>query len=328
MNDREPGRLRSLDVCSGAGGLALGLERAGFDPVLLVDDRDVACETLRSNRPGWSVHEGDLLAFDPSEHTRTYDVDLLSAGLPRVKATATVNRKDSEAEVRLLQATIWLLHGVQPRALLIENVPHLVRRADYEPLRDYIAEELAHLGYRHRWFVVNAADFGVPQIRLQGILVAFKGDALDAFVEPSPTVKEHRTVGEALGRSMATRGWADAERWARQADEPARTIVGGSWDRGGGDLGPRGTKTAWERMGVYGGSIADAVPDRSFVWDPGLGREGLVRLTTEQTAILQGFPEDWAFAGRKTARYRQIGHASPPPVGQALGAAIAAALRA
>ncbi|MHC6628132.1 DNA cytosine methyltransferase [Streptomyces globosus] len=327
MNGKVPERLRSLDVCSGAGGLALGLEQSGFDPVMLLDNRDVACETLRLNRPQWHVLQTDLMAFDPSDHPRTYDVDLLSAGLPRVRATASVQRKDNENEVRLLQATTWLLHGVRPRAVLIENVPHLARRPDYQPLRDHIAEELDHLGYRHRWLVLDAADFGVPQVRMQGIMVAFRGDVMDAFTVPEPTVAEPRTVGEALAVSMASRGWPDAARWARQANEPARTLVGGSWNRGGADLGPRGTKQAWARMGVDGGTVADRVPDASFVWDPNLGRKGMVALTTDQAAALQGFPHSWAFAGRKTARYRQIGHASPPPVAHALGLAIAAALR-
>ncbi|WP_405830303.1 DNA cytosine methyltransferase [Streptomyces sp. NBC_00105] len=320
-------RLRSLDICSGAGGLALGLEQSGFDPVLLLDNRDVACRTLRSNRPSWNVLETNLLEFDPSEHTETYDVDLLSAGLPRVKATATVARRDSEAELELLRATMLLLHGVQPRALLVENVPDLVTKPDYEAIRSYVADELAHLGYRHTWFVVNAADFGVAQTRRQGILVAFKGDVLDAFVEPTPTTKSHTTVGEALLESMAAGGWPGAHKWAEQADQPAPTLVGGSWERGGADLGPTGSKRAWARMGVDGGTVADAVPDAEFQWKPELGRAGMMPLTVAQAAVLQGFPPSWRIEGRKTAMYRQVGHASPPPVGRALGTAIAAALR-
>ncbi|MFD3545899.1 DNA cytosine methyltransferase [Streptomyces sp. NPDC058655] len=321
-------RLRSLDVCSGAGGLALGLEGAGFDPVALLDHRDVACRTLRANRPGWNVLQTDLLDFDPSEHTQTYDVDLLSAGLPRVKATATVNRRDSEAELEVLRATMLLLHGVQPRALLVENVPDLVTKPVYEAIRSYVAEELAHLGYRHRWFVVNAADHGVPQIRRQGVLVAFKGDGIDSFVLPEPTVARHMTVGEALLNSMSARGWPDAQKWAAQADVPAPTLVGGSWERGGADLGPTGSKRAWARMGVDGATVADTVPDADFRWNPGLGRPGMMPLTVAQAALLQGFPADWLIEGRKTAMYRQIGHASPPPVGRVLGTAIAAVLRA
>ncbi|MEU9144342.1 DNA cytosine methyltransferase [Streptomyces sp. NPDC048349] len=327
MNTGTTGRFRSLDICSGAGGLALGLEESGFDPVLLLDNRDVACRTLRANRPSWNVLEASLLDFDPSEHTGSYDVDLLSAGLPRVKATATVARRDSEAELELLRATMLLLHGVQPRALLVENVPDLVTKPAYEAIRAYVAEELSHLGYRHTWFVLNAADFGVPQTRRQGILVAFKGNGLDAFVEPTPTTDRHRTVGEALLESMSADGWTEARRWAAQADQPAPTLVGGSWERGGADLGPTGSKRAWARIGVDGATVADAVPDAHFQWDPALGRAGMMPLTVAQAALLQGFPPSWRIEGRKTAMYRQVGHASPPPVGRVLGTAIAAALR-
>ncbi|WP_329385056.1 DNA cytosine methyltransferase [Streptomyces sp. NBC_01351] len=328
MNTDTTGRLRSLDICSGAGGLALGLEEAGFDPVLLLDNREVACRTLRANRSSWNVLETNLLDFDPVEHTETYDVDLLSAGLPRVKAAATAARRDSEPELELLRATMLLLHGVQPRAVLVENVPDLATKPAYEAIRSYVTEELSHLGYRHTWFVLNAADFGVPQTRRQGILVAFKGDLLDAFVQPAPTTDPHRTVGEALLESMSAGGWAEARRWAAQADQPAPTLVGGSWERGGADLGPTGSKRAWARMGIDGATVADAVPDAGFHWDPELGRAGMMPLTVAQAALLQGFPPSWRIEGRKTAMYRQVGHASPPPVGRVLGAAVAAALRA
>ncbi|WP_413102511.1 DNA cytosine methyltransferase [Streptomyces sp. Inha503] len=320
--------LRFVDVCAGAGGLALGLEQAGFEPVLLLDKKRVACETLRMNRPAWQVLEADLLDFAPSRHREIYDVDLLSAGLPRVKSSATVARTDTEAELRLLEATVYLAHAVQPRALLIENVPGLVNAPDFEPIRDFIRKELDHLGYRFRWFVLNAADFGVPQERKQGVLVALKDEYFDAFRPPEPTVREHLSVGQALRRSMAVRGWPDADRWAAQALCVAPTLVGGSDRRGGPDLGPTGSKKAWARIGVDGGTVADDVPGPDFVWAPGTGRDGMVRITTEQAALLQGFPPDWRFAGKKTARYRQTGHASPPPVGEALGLAITAALGA
>ncbi|MCP9209335.1 DNA cytosine methyltransferase [Streptomyces sp. NEAU-Y11] len=320
--------LGFVDLCTGAGGLALGLEQAGFAPVLLLDEKSVACDTLRMNRPAWQVLQADLLDFSPSRHQEIYDVDLLSAGLPRVKSSATVARTETEAELRLLEATIYLAHAVQPRALLIENVPGLAESPDYEPIRDFIRKELDHLGYRFRWFVLNAADFGVPQERKQGVLVAFKKRHFDAFRPPEPTVREHLSVGRALRRSMAMGGWRDADRWAAQAISVAPTLVGGSDRRGGADLGPTGTKKAWARMGVDGGTVADKVPGPEFAWAPEAGRYGMVRITTEQAALLQGFPSDWGFAGKKTARYRQIGHASPPPVGKALGLAIRAALEA
>ncbi|MFF4951826.1 DNA cytosine methyltransferase [Streptomyces chattanoogensis] len=318
--------LRFVDVCAGAGGLALGLEQAGFEPVLLLDKKPVACATLRRNRPAWQVMETDLLDFAPSRHREIYDIDLLSAGLPRVKSSATVARTETEAELRLLEATVYLAHAVQPRALVIENVPGLVDAPDYEPIRDLIRKELHHLGYRFRWFLLNAADFGVPQDRRQGLLVALKKQYFEAFRPPEPLVHERLSVGRALRPSMAMGGWRDADRWAAQALGVAPTLVGGSDRRGGADLGPTGTKKAWARMGVDGGTVADEVPGPDFVWAPETGRYGMVRITTDQAALLQGFPPDWEFTGKKTARYRQIGHASPPPVARALGLAIRDAL--
>lgn len=315
--------LRFVDVCAGAGGLALGLEQAGFEPVLLLDNKPVACETLRMNRPKWDVLEMDLLDFVPDEHPQTYDVDLLSAGLPRVKSSATAARTETNEEERLLEAAVLLAHSIQPRAVLIENVPGLVDAAAFEPLREFVRRELEHLGYRLHWFVLNAADFGVPQDRKQGVLVALKERHFGSFRPPVRTAPEHLSVGEALRQSMAARGWSGADAWADQATSVAPTLVGGSDNRGGADLGPTGTKKAWARMGVNGGTVADEAsgPELDQI-------SGMITITTSQAALLQGFPSDWQFAGKKTARYRQIGHASPPPVGAALGGAVALALQA
>ncbi|WP_009474369.1 DNA cytosine methyltransferase [Rhodococcus sp. JVH1] len=330
MERDQPGkRFTSLEICAGGGGLALGLEQAGFDPVLLLDNRPVACATLRENRPGWDVRETDLLDFDPVDDQQVYDVDLLSAGLPRLKAAAAVARtRDSNTEVDLVKATIMLMHGVQPRALLVDNVPDLVTSDSYMHLRSFIEDELTHLGYACRWLVLNAADYGVPQDRKHGFLVAFKGGLVRTFDEPPAVQASHLTVGCTLHDSMASRGWHGAREWARQADRLAPTLVGGSWERGGADLGPTGSKKAWARIGVDGGTIDDEVPPVDFQWIPSGGRSGMIRLTVDQAALLQGFPTSWHFAGRKTARYRQVANAVPPPLARALGTAIAGTLGA
>ncbi|MEU5849637.1 DNA cytosine methyltransferase [Saccharopolyspora shandongensis] len=319
--------LSSLELCAGAGGLALGLEQAGFDPVLLLDSRPVACETLRLNRPAWDVRAMDLHRFNPADHPQAHKVDLLAAGLPRVKSAATNSRaRGSALELGLLTYTISLVRGVQPRALLVENVPDLVTKDTFASTRKRVGETLEDLGYRYRWFVLNAVDHGVPQDRKQGVLVALVADLMDAFDEPLSGREVSGTVGSVLKESMSARGWMQVDEWADQANQVAPTLVGGSWDRGGADLGPTGTKRAWATMGVDGGTVADQVPGPEFHWDPTRGRSGMVRLTVEQAARLQGFPPDWHFAGRKTARYRQVGHASPPPVGRALGRAVRDAL--
>lgn len=320
-------RLGLVDVCSGAGGLASGLESAGFAPVLLLDNKHQACETLLANRPHWKVVCEDLVEFLPEDHPETMDVDLLSAGLPRVKSSAAVVRSGSDQELRLLTATIYLVHSMQPRALLLENLPALAESPTYAEIRDFVEAELAHLGYGFHWFVLNAADFGVPQDRRQGILVALKEPLFDAFVPPDPTVDEHVPVGRVLLPSMRARGWREAAAWAAQAKAVAPTLVGGSDNRGGADLGPSGTKRAWARMGVNAGALADEVPGPDYQWPRSDDPAEMLKITVDQAALLQSFPPEWHITGRKTARYRQIGHATPPPVGRALGAAIATALR-
>jgi len=318
-------RYSSMVVCAGAGGLALGLEKAGFDPVLLLDNRKEACETLRTNRPDWNVLHMDLQDFDPMDQG-TPEVDLLAAGLPRLRGSAAAARDlDPDKDFELVKAAVWLTHAVRPRAVLLDNVPDFVTSAVYAELRSFVQAELEHLGYRLGWYVVNAVDYGVAQHRKHGILVALQRSAFDQFAIP-PSIVPRRTVGEVLRESMRMSGWSRADEWAALANRPAPTLVGGSWDRGGADLGPTGTKRSWEEMGVDGGTISDAVPGVDFAWNPSGDRSERVRLTVAQAAILQGFPEEWYVAGRKTAMYRQIANAMPPPLAQALGTALVDAI--
>ena len=113
---------------------------------------------------------------------------------------------------------------------------------------------------------------------------------------------------------MAANNWHDAKRWAEGAQAIAPTIVGGSKKHGGPDLGPSRARKAWAQLGVNGGTIAETAPESDFV--------GVPKLTVRMVARIQGFPDDWHFTGRKTAAYRQVGNAFPPPVAQAVGTSI------
>ncbi|MQY04597.1 DNA cytosine methyltransferase [Actinomadura macrotermitis] len=316
-------KFSSLEICAGAGGQAIGLAQAGFEPVMLIDNDPHACSTLRANRTDWDVRQLDLLEFVGADHPQVLDVDLLAGGLPRPPYSAADSRNP-------LHAAVWLATEVRPRAIMLENVPALAKSGTFAETRSFAEAELADCGYVCRWNVLDAQDFGVPQRREHGVLVAMRPDDMARFAWPEPTAENAPTVGEVLWSSMASRGWAGAAEWRHMADEVAPTIIGGSKLRGGADLGPTRTKSIWARMGVNGGSIGDDVPGPEFVLrrndeDP-TDRKGLPKLTVSQVALLQGFPEKWTLCGGKTARYRQVGHAMPPPLARALGERLARAL--
>lgn len=318
--------LRSVEICAGAGGLALGLESAGFSPVALVDTDEKALATLFANRPEWNLVEEDLNTFDPDHYPETYDVDLLSAGTPRVKSMATINRKDDHSARGLVKAALYLVGVVRPRAVLLENVPGLVNKDEFSEVRAEIEDELSHLGFRLFRNVLNAKDFGVAQNRPHGFFVALREPYAESFLWPQPSAEPTPHVGDVLCQSMASRGWPHAQEWAQQAKIVAPTLVGGSDKRGGPDLGPERAKAIWEKIGINGGTLADAPPGLEDGWALGGDRKGLPALTVAQTALLQGFPSTWKIAGRKTRGYRQVGQAVPPPLATAVGLQIAAAL--
>jgi DNA (cytosine-5)-methyltransferase 1 len=119
-----------------------------------------------------------------------------------------------------------------------------------------------------------------------------------------------------VGDLMSARGWPGAVAWASRASGIAPTLVGGSKKHGGPDLGPTRAKIQWRVLGVDGMGIANSAPSPEFPLD------GLPRLTVRMAARIQGFPDKWEFAGKKTGAYRQIGNAFPPPVAQAVASAI------
>ena len=313
--------LDAVEICAGAGGQALGLERAGFEHALAVELDAAACATLRANRPGWKVAEGDVA--DPAlGRPRDYHgVALLAGGVPYPPFTVAGRQLGADDERDLFAWAVELCGVVRPRALLLENVRGL-STARFSGYRQHVLDRLRELGYVPQWRLLHASEFGVPQLRPRFVLVALRPGDAPWFRWPAPSAGPALTVGQALGDLMGARGWPGASAWARRADRIAPTIVGGSKKHGGGDLGPTRAKQAWASLGVDGLGIADAAPGPEF--DPALAP----RLTCEMVARLQGWRDewDWRFSGRKTARYRQIGNAFPPPVAEAVGTAIRRAL--
>ncbi len=306
--------LTSIEICAGAGGQALGLEMAGFDHLALVEIDKHACMTLRQNRPRWNIIEKDLKLFSAKEFQ---GVDLLAGGIPCPPFSVAGNQLGEHDERNLFPEVVRLVSECGPKAVMIENVRGLLDDK-FNEYRDFISGQIEELGYRVFWNLLNASDFGVPQVRQRTLLVALKQEIADNFSWPSPIIETPTKVGEVLFKEMAKNGWKNVDEWRQMANGIAPTLVGGSKKHGGPDLGPTRARKAWAQLGVDGRSIAEDAPQPDYV--------GLPRLTVKMAAIVQGFPLDWEFAGKKTPAYRQVGNAFPPPVAKAVGEAIASAI--
>ncbi|MEI7643092.1 MAG: DNA cytosine methyltransferase [Chloroflexales bacterium] len=305
--------LSSVEMCAGGGGQALGLEQAGFFHEAAVEIDGHCCATLRLNRPDWNVVEGNLTEFDGRPYK---GVDLLAGGLPCPPFSKAGKQLGSADERNLFPEAVRLADEIRPRAIMIENVRGILDTV-FEDYRRYIAGELHKLGYQTGWHLFNASDFGVPQLRPRVVFVAIKHDIYEHFSWPTGNITPP-TVGNALYDLITSRGWLGAAAWRERANEIAPTIVGGSKKHGGPDLGPTRARRAWASLGVDGIGVWDEPPDPDFV--------GMPRLTVRMVARLQGFPDSWQFSGRKTAAYRQVGNAFPPPVARAVASHIHQAL--
>lgn len=310
------GELVCLEICAGAGGQSLGLEQAGFAHAAAVELEPEPCETLRRNRPHWKIIQGDVREVNGRDYR---GADLLAGGVP-CPPFSMAGRQLGQADERdLFPEALRLVAEIRPAAVMLENVRGLAS-ARFGGYRAEILGRLSALGYDHEWRMLNASGFGVPQLRPRFILVALRRRRFQHFHWPVPD-SVPVTVADALLPLMARDGWPGARAWAEKAKRVAPTIVGGSRKHGGPDLGPTRARQSWLALGVDGRSIANAGPDAATPV------RAIPRLTLEMVAAIQGFPPDWTFFGKKTAAYRQIGNAFPPPVARAVGMAIAAALR-
>jgi DNA (cytosine-5)-methyltransferase 1 len=306
--------LSTLELCAGAGGQALGYEMAGIDHAGLVELDKHACATLRLNRPEWNVIEQDLNHFDGAAFR---GVDIISGGLPCPPFSVAGKQLGENDERNLFPVLIRLVDQIRPRAVMIENVRGILD-AVFVDYRLFIREQLKRLGYKTGWKLMNASDFGVPQLRPRVVFVGLRDGYADHFSWPSENGTTPQTVGETLYDLIAANGWKGAQSWRDRANEIAPTVVGGSHKHGGPDLGPTRARKAWAALGVDGLGIADEAPGADF--------EGTPRLTVRMVARIQGFPDEWQFSGKKTASYRQVGNAFPPPFARAVAARLRACL--
>lgn len=312
------GQLTSIELCAGGGGQALGLEQAGFDHEALVENDQWSKKTLKLNRPAWNVVEGPEDDLNNFNGTPYRGIDLVAGGVPCPPFSVAGKQLGHNDERDLFPQAIRVVDETRPKAVMLENVRGFLDNVFVE-YRQKLKGQLERMGYDYvEMKLLNASDYGVPQLRPRVVIVAVHRDYSAHFSWPTGDRRKPASVGETLGDLMGANGWRGLREWQSRADDIAPTIVGGSKKHGGPDLGPTRAKRAWAALGVNGMTIAEEAPDSDFVGDP--------RLTVRMVARLQGFPDSWEFAGRKTNAYRQVGNAFPPPVARSVATALATAI--
>jgi DNA (cytosine-5)-methyltransferase 1 len=364
----------ALDCCAGAGGLSLGLHRAGFDVLGVEWDAD-ACETHRRNVGPCEL--ASLWDYSPTER-----YELVAGGIP-CQSHSMAGKRGGTCDPRgqLYVPFLRIAREAGARAVLIENVRGMLTSpsATHGTALLEIVDAVRAAGFAHTTAsVLNAADYGVPQKRHRLFIVGFVDAAdLARFAWPVAThaetpdlfgLRRWVSVRDALGLPpgqlrMVRDSGAGAEREPRSVDEPSFTIRAGASGRAPGGVrlldqpAPCVTATEYKSANTFGSEGAKTGPRRcgdqlnplltelaragvldrpsttvdatnrlSAAGHHTTNKAGAVRLTVAQLAVLQSFPPDFEFVGTKKAQHRQVGNAVPPPLAEAVGRAVFAAL--
>ncbi|MEN0116729.1 MAG: DNA (cytosine-5-)-methyltransferase [Agrobacterium cavarae] len=309
---------RVVEMCAGAGGLALGLERAGFEHVALIEKNRNATATLRVNRPHWNVVEADVQKVDFTQY-RDLRIDLLTGGLPCTPFSTVGQKKGQYDKNDLMREGVRAVREIAPKAFMFETVEGFLhsRHADYVA---FLLREFSKAGYSTEIHRINARDYGVAQNRSRVMLVGLRKGFAGSFRMPRKFPELHTNVGAALADMMGGNGWAGAKAWLksmRDRDYRSDTI-----------RGYQGSAREGEAIRSGNQQLRYAPPAKAAPTNEEASKKGFVPgLTNAMRARLQGFPDDWHFVGGIGAVADQIGNAVVPAVGQAMGLAMSSALK-
>ena len=203
--------LTSIEICAGAGGQALGLEMAGFHHVALVEYESNYCKTLKLNRPEWNVICADVKNFSGKPYRNK--IDLLSGGVPCPPFSIAGKQLGRADERDLFPEALRLIEEINPRAVMLENVRGFLDTS-FSDYRNSILEKIDQLGYTVQIKLLNASDYGVPQLRPRVVIVGIRKDVKGNFSYPTGTPQLTKTVGETLIDLMKENNWSRANEWA------------------------------------------------------------------------------------------------------------------
>ncbi|MFY7936822.1 MAG: DNA (cytosine-5-)-methyltransferase [Flavobacterium sp.] len=322
-----------LELFAGAGGLAVGMEKAGLKCVALNEIDKHACDTLRKNRPNWNVLEGDIKNFNFNEYHN--QVDIVTGGFPCQAFSYAGKRLGFEdARGTLFYEFARVVKEVNPPICIGENVKGLLNHDNGNTLKGMISI-LDEIGYKVMPVkVLKAVNFKVPQKRERLILVGIRKDINQTYEYPKPYKKIYN-LSDALKKGelfisnvpkSAGAKYPESKKsvldlvppkgyWRDLPLEIQKDFMGASFYLGGGKTG-MARRIGWDEPCLtLTCSPAQKQTERCH---PDETRPFTVR----EYARIQTFPDDWEFSGSIAHQYKQIGNAVPVNLGREVGYSI------
>jgi DNA (cytosine-5)-methyltransferase 1 len=304
-----------LELFAGAGGFALGIDRAGFKTLGLIESDKDCVNTLRTNRPAWNViHSG----VEDVEYSEFKGVDIVSGGFP-CQAFSSAGKRLGFVDKRgsLFFEMMRPIRELKPKMVIAENVQGLLshnKGKTFETILSTLREE----GYSVNYQLLNALDFGVPQKRKRLIIIAIHGHVSVPSI-PIPNVP-HKTIKDALKKCPKSEGasYSEIKRsvldlvppggcWTSLPDKVQRSYMGASYGHESNMGGRRGIarRISWDEPSLT--ILCSPSQKQTERCHPDETRP----FTTRESARIQTFPDDWVFSGALSSQYRQIGNAVP-----------------
>ena len=318
-----PHGLRALSLFSGGGGLDLGFERAGFRHVASFDVLDICGETLRQSRPSWAVFSGGDGDVRQQRWSRFKGlVDVVHGG-PPCQPFSIAGKRDGRGDDRdMWPAFITAIREIEPVAFVAENVPGLLDRKFRGYVDDVILRPLAG-DYEIATFPLLASDFGVPQARRRVIFAGFRSSsAFREFVAPLPTHRPSDDLFQCANRTGGARASLGLPDIGFDCCAPTMRSGFTGPRKSTSILNSRASQATWARLRIWPNGVQRS-REAAARFPP---ENGHFRLSVQDCALLQGFPEDWCFAGAAYQVIGQIGNSVSPPVACAIAKAVATAL--
>lgn len=315
--------LKTIELFAGAGGLALGVEKAGFHTIGLVElDKD-ACMTLKTNRPDWNIICDDIANVSEDDlevlfNIKKGELDLLSGGAPCQSFSYAGKRLGLEdARGTLFYHYAVFLEKLQPKMFLFENVKGLLTH-DKGKTYQIILGIFEKMGYKIQKQVLNAWDYGVAQKRERLITIGTRKDLTGKLHYSFPEKYDYKLVlKDVLYDVPDSEGVPYGENkrrifelvppggyWKDIDPEIAKTYMKSCWNMGGGRTGILRRMSMEEPALTVLTSPSQKQTERCH---PLEARPFTVR----ENARCQSFPDDWIFCGSVMSQYRQVGNAVP-----------------